>query len=40
MLASMGISRDVRAQLLNQRLAALAEVYMEELRSEAIIREP
>jgi peptidyl-prolyl cis-trans isomerase SurA len=31
---------DVRAQLMNQRLAALAEIYMEELRSEAIIREP
>jgi peptidyl-prolyl cis-trans isomerase SurA len=31
---------DVRAQLTNQRLAAMAEVYMEELRSEAIIREP
>lgn len=29
----------VRTQLINQRLAALAEVYIEELRSEAMIRE-
>jgi peptidyl-prolyl cis-trans isomerase SurA len=38
--ALVPLREDVRAQLLNQRLAALAEVYMEELRSEAIIREP
>lgn len=29
----------VRTQLTNQRLAALADVYLEELRSEAMIRE-
>jgi peptidyl-prolyl cis-trans isomerase SurA len=34
-------SRDeVRLQLTNQRLAAQAEIYIEELRSEAIIRKP
>ena len=31
---------DVRAQLTNQRLGQLAENYLEELRSEAIIRVP
>lgn len=31
---------DVRNQLLGQRLARQAEVYMEQLRSEAIIRQP
>ncbi len=31
---------DVRLQLLNQRLSAQADIYLEELRSEAIIREP
>ncbi len=31
---------DVRVQLLNQRLSAQADIYLEELRSEAIIREP
>lgn len=31
---------EVRQQLIGQRLAAKAEVYMEELRSEAIIRTP
>lgn len=30
----------VRAQLVNQMLASQAEIYMEELRSEAIIRQP
>lgn len=35
------VSRDqVRSQLINQRLAAMAETYMEELRSEAFIRVP
>lgn len=39
--AELQPARDqVRAQLTNQRLAALAEIYMEELRSEAIIRQP
>lgn len=34
-------SRDqVKAQLINQRLAAMADTYMEELRSDAFIREP
>ena len=31
---------DARAQLMNQRLAAQADIYLEELRSEAIIRQP
>lgn len=31
---------DIRNQLLNQRLAALADGYLEELRSDAIIRRP
>ena len=31
---------EVRQQLVGQRLAAMADVYMEELRSEAIIRTP
>lgn len=30
----------VRQQLTNQRLSQLADIYLEELRSEAIIREP
>jgi hypothetical protein len=30
----------IRDQLINQRLAALAESYMNELRAAAIIREP
>jgi peptidyl-prolyl cis-trans isomerase SurA len=35
------IGRDlVRNQLANQRLAALAEIYLEQLRTEALIREP
>lgn len=38
--ALVPLREDVRVQLTNQRLAAMAEVYMEELRSEAIIREP
>lgn len=46
MLCSRGPAPDlvpnrdiIREQLLNQRLAALAEIYLEELRSEAIITE-
>lgn len=39
-LALQPLRDDVRSQLTNQRLAAIAEIYMEELRSEAIIREP
>lgn len=31
---------DARSQLMNQRLAAQAEIYLSELRSEAIIRQP
>jgi peptidyl-prolyl cis-trans isomerase SurA len=31
---------EVRLQLTNQRLAAQAEIYLEELRSEAIIIDP
>ena len=31
---------EVRLQLVNQRLGSLAEIYLEELRSDAIIREP
>lgn len=31
---------EIRAQLLNQRLGALAEGYLEELRSEAILKQP
>lgn len=39
--ASEQPSRDeVRLQLTNQQLGTLAEIYLEELRSEAIIREP
>ena len=30
----------VRVMLINQRLAGLAESYLEELRAAAIIREP
>ena len=47
MLCSRGASKDLqptreqaRIQLTNQRLAARAEIYMEELRTEAIIRTP
>jgi peptidyl-prolyl cis-trans isomerase SurA len=46
MLCSRGPAPDlqperevVREQLLNQRLSALADIYLEELRSEAIITE-
>lgn len=31
---------DARAQLMNQRLGAQADIYLSELRSEAIIRQP
>ena len=47
MLCSRGAAAELmptreqaRIQLTNQRLAAKAEIYMEELRSEAIIRQP
>ena len=34
-------SRDeIRLQLINQQLGTLAEIYLEELRSEAIIVDP
>lgn len=38
--ALMPSREDARAQLMNQRLAAQADIYLEELRSEAIIRQP
>lgn len=47
MLCNRGVAAElqpgreqVRQQLTNQRLAQLADIYLEELRSEAIIREP
>lgn len=36
----MPAREDARAQLLNQRLGSQADIYLEELRSEAIIRQP
>ena len=39
-MALMPSREDARAQLMNQRLGAQAEIYLAELRSEAIIRQP
>lgn len=39
-ISFMPAREDARRQLLNQRLGAMAEIYLEELRTEAIIREP
>lgn len=36
----MPTREDARSQLMNQRLSQQAEVYLEELRAEAVIREP
>lgn len=36
----MPTREDARRQLLNQRLGAQADIYLQELRTEAIIREP
>jgi peptidyl-prolyl cis-trans isomerase SurA len=38
--AAAASREQVQADLTNQRLAAMADTYMEELRSEAFIREP
>ncbi len=38
--ALMPSREDARTQLMNQRLGAQADIYLEELRSEAIIRQP
>lgn len=38
--ALMPTRDDARRQLLNQRLGAMAEIYLQELRTEAVIREP
>lgn len=38
--ALMPTRDDARRQLLNQRLGSMADIYLQELRTEAIIREP